>query len=66
MTVDDAMGALDAALRIEPDPDFLHAIYRTAVTPESYDHLMALWQARLETAIARLEPGLPPTTPRPM
>lgn len=45
-----------AARLIAPDPAFLEAIYRTAVTPESYDRLMALWQAQLESALADLDP----------
>ncbi len=59
MAADDVPDRLAAVLRIEPDPEFLHAVYRTAVTPESYDELMALWQSRLETAVARLDPTLP-------
>lgn len=55
MSADDLPHGLAAALRIEPDPEFLHAVYRTAVTPESYDELMSLWQKRLEAAVAGLD-----------
>ena len=55
MSADDLPQGLAAALRIEPDPEFLHAVYHTAVTPESYDELMALWQKRLEAAVAGLD-----------
>ena len=63
MSADDLPAGLAAVLRIEPDPDFLHAVYRTAVTPESYDELMLLWQSRLEAAVAGLDAAVPAEDP---
>ncbi len=56
MAADDLPDFVRSARFIAPDPAFLEAIYRTAVTPESYDQLMALWQAQLEQAITGLDP----------
>lgn len=40
--------------RILPDPEFLQAVYQTAVTPKNYDELMEHWQAQMERALAEL------------
>lgn len=40
--------------QINPEPELLEAIYRTAVTPDSYDMLMARWQRHLEQAVEEL------------
>lgn len=57
MAAEDIPSAAATARLIDPDPAFLEAIYRTAVTPESYDQLMALWQEQLEKAIGGLDPA---------
>jgi pimeloyl-ACP methyl ester carboxylesterase/DNA-binding CsgD family transcriptional regulator len=42
--------------RILPDPEFLQAVYQTAVTPENYDALMGHWQTQMERALESLPP----------
>lgn len=43
---------------IAPDPGLLEAVYKTAVTPDSYDALMVKWQQHLEKAVSQLGDGL--------
>jgi len=40
--------------QIAPEPELLEAVYRTAVTPDSYDTLMARWQQHIEKAVEEL------------
>ena len=42
--------------QIVPEPELLEAVYRTAVTPDSYDTLMARWQRHIEKAVDELGP----------
>lgn len=58
MGIDHLPRGLAAALRVEADTDFLHAVHRTAVRPESHEELMAMRKSRPTAAVG------PPEHPR--